>query len=377
MVEPGRVEIAGAGLAGLTMAATLAKQGWTVRVHERGSELREIGAGIVLWGNALRALKHIGAYEPVIAEAERIESPNLYDHRGRLLQQEWLQSGEMYVAVRRHLHRCIADAALGLGVEVVTDSLVTGASPDGTLYFSDGSSATADLVVGADGVNSAVRNSLDLALSVRNLGDGCGRHLIPRTADDPVNTTYEEWHGGRRVGVLPASPTETYVFLCCPADDTEGVQQQPFNRETWLREYPRFRDQLERIPDNPEGRWAPFYDVSANGWHKGRVAIIGDAAHAMSPNLGQAACVAMTNAVALGQALSRWDVPEALERWEDSERPVADRVQKYSRFYGWIGTHWPTKLLEARSGLVWSLGASKAVQRRINFANDYVPSLDA
>ncbi|MCU1620084.1 MAG: monooxygenase [Modestobacter sp.] len=375
MITPGRVEIAGAGLAGLTVAATLAQRGWSVRVHERGPELREIGAGIVLWGNALRSLAHIGAYDAVVAEAERVDNAQLMDHRHRVIQRDWLQSGEMFIAVRRQLHRAIADAALKSGVEVVTNSLVTGANPDGTLYLADGSSVSADLVIGADGVNSVVRNSLDLGLQVRNLRDGCGRHLIPRTADDPVNGTFEEWHGGRRFGLLPASPELTYIFLCCPESDVEGIQQQPFNRETWLRDYPQYRSQLERIPDVPEGRWAPFYDVTTSGWHKGRAAIIGDAAHAMSPNLGQAAAVAMTNGVALGQALSRWDVPTALDRWEESERPIAKRVQRYSRIYGRMGTGWPQPLLDARSALVWSLAASKTVQRRINFANEYEPSL--
>jgi 2-polyprenyl-6-methoxyphenol hydroxylase-like FAD-dependent oxidoreductase len=103
--------------------------------------------------------------------------------------------------------------------------------------------------------------------------------------------------------VVPSSREWTYIFLCCPEADTEGIAQQPFGRETWLRSFPNMRSQLERIPDIPEGRWAAFYDVVSSGWYRGRAAIVGDAAHAMSPNLGQAACVVMTNSVALAQAL--------------------------------------------------------------------------
>jgi 2-polyprenyl-6-methoxyphenol hydroxylase-like FAD-dependent oxidoreductase len=370
------VEIAGAGLAGLTAAAALGRRGWSVRVHERGSELREIGAGIYLWENAMRALEDVGAYDAVTASAERVQSPELRDHRHRLLQKEWLRSGRLYTVARRHLHQCLVDAARTAGAEIVTNSIVIGATPDGTLQTNSGE-FKADLVIGADGYSSRVRDSLGLGKSTTDLGDGCGRHMIPRTADDPVGTTIEEWSGGRRVGVVPCSPEETYIFLCCPESDVEGRQQQPFNRETWIKTFPHLKSQLDRIPDNPEGRFATFHDVQSKGWHSGRAAIIGDAAHAMSPNLGQAACCGMMNAVALGQALDRYDIETALRVWEESERPVTDRVQRYSRLYGRMGTHWPRHLLDARSAVVWALGKSKPVQTRINFAASYFPSLDS
>lgn len=377
MGTPGHVEVAGAGLAGLTVATALANRGWTVRVHERGRELREIGAGIYLWENALRALEAVGAYEAVAARGERIQSPELRDHRHRLLQREWLRDGRLYTIPRRSLHGALVDAARGAGVEIVTSSAVAGARPDGTLELADGNTVRADLVIGADGVHSRVRETLGLTSKLVNLHDGCGRHLIPRTADDPVHIAMEEWNGGRRIGVVPSSPEWTYIFLCCPEKDTEGTQQQPFNRDTWLESFPHFRSQLERIPDNPEGRWAAFYDVTTSGWYRGRAAIIGDAAHAMSPNLGQAACVAMMNGVALAQALSRHDIDSALSVWERSEEPVVRRVQRYSRVYGKVGTRWPDQLLGARSALIWTLAKAKPFQRRIQFAANYFPSLDA
>jgi 2-polyprenyl-6-methoxyphenol hydroxylase-like FAD-dependent oxidoreductase len=375
MSKQPHAEIAGAGLAGLTVASVLAQSGWSVRVHEKASELREIGAGIYLWENALRALESIGAYDAVTSTAERVQSPELRDHKNRVLQREWLRHGRLFTVGRRHLHQSLVDTARASGVEIVTDSPVAGASPAGILELADGTSLPADLVIGADGVYSKVRDSLGLAKSVRDLGDGCGRHLIPRNSDDPVGTTYEAWSGGRRIGVVPCSPEQTYIFLCCPVSDVDGTDQQPFNRDTWLETFPAFSSQLERIPDNGEGRWASFYDVEAYAWHKGRVAILGDAAHAMSPNLGQAACVAMTNAVALGQALRAYDVEKALDVWQESERPMVTRVQRYSRFYGRVGTSWPAELLDVRSAFIWALGKAAPVQKRINFAASYFPSI--
>src|ERR1700760_2430625 len=140
----GHVEVAGAGLAGLTVATALAKRGWTVRVHEKGRELREIGAGIYLWENALRALEDVGAYEEVAAAGERINSPELRDHRHRLLQREWLRDGRLITIPRRFLHTALVNAARNVGVEILTNSPVVGAQPAGALEFADGTLAPAD-----------------------------------------------------------------------------------------------------------------------------------------------------------------------------------------------------------------------------------------
>ncbi|AUI53662.1 FAD-dependent monooxygenase [Arthrobacter crystallopoietes] len=369
------IEIAGAGLAGLTAAAAFAKAGASVRVHEKGSELREIGAGIYLWENGLRALESVGAYDEVAGRAEKVEVPFLRDHDGRTLQEEWLRNHRLYTVGRRHLHQSLVNAARRNGAELITDSPVVKASPSGTLTLADGTENRADLVIGADGVFSKVRDSLGLRKKLVDLRDGGGRHLIPRTGDDPVNQTIEQWNGGRRIGIIPCSPDETYIFLCCPANDHEGRNQQPFHPASWIESFPEFRSQLERIPANTEGRWAPFHDVHVDKWYNGRAAIVGDAAHAMSPNLGQAACVAMTNAVALAIAVTNSSNPEfALKSWESAQREMSDGVQQYSRIYGKIGTAWPKDLLNVRSALVKKFTGSRRVQATINFAAESFPS---
>jgi 2-polyprenyl-6-methoxyphenol hydroxylase-like FAD-dependent oxidoreductase len=95
----------------------------------------------------------------------------------------------------------------------------------------------------------------------------------------------------------------------------------------------------------------------------------------MSPNLGQAACVAMTNAVRLAVTVSNAkNLDFALRGWEGEMRPIADRVQKYSRVYGRVGTHWPSGLLDARSTLVKRFTRSRKVQGAINFAAEHYPA---
>jgi 2-polyprenyl-6-methoxyphenol hydroxylase-like FAD-dependent oxidoreductase len=372
-------EIAGAGLAGLTAAAVLAQRGWSVRVHEQAPELREIGAGIYLFENALRVLEAVGALEDVAARAELITDGDLRDHANRLVirRNERQSVQRLYVAVRGDLHAALARAAIAAGAEVVTSSLALAASADGRLEFAGGMGEQADLVIGADGVHSRVRDSLGLARSIVDLQDGCGRHLIPRMADDPVNRTIEVWNGGRRLGVAPASSESVYLFLCCPSADTGGRAQQPFDPAEWIRTHPAYASQLSRIPRHPEGRWLTFYDIRCRAWSRGLVAILGDAAHAMSPNLGQGACTAMSNALALGQAVTAGgDVPSALRLWERSERPVTDHTQRLSLIYGRIGTRWPRPLLDVRSRLVPIVARSARVRRSLSQAAEHAPHLD-
>jgi 2-polyprenyl-6-methoxyphenol hydroxylase-like FAD-dependent oxidoreductase len=360
-------EIAGAGLAGLTTAAALGRAGWSVRVHERGSELREIGAGIFMWENALRVLEAVGAATEALEGGERNQYWEIRDERERLLQSGWmLQGARLYTVLRAQLHKALANAAVAAGAEIVTNSVVSGATADGELILGDGKRLKADLIVGADGVNSAVRESLGLTRRVVDLQDGCGRYLIPRQPSDTAGRSLEYWNGGRRVGVVPASPDWIYLYLCCPAADTDG-RISPADKRVWTRAFPALTSYIERLSDN--GRWASFSDVTCTSWHKGRVAILGDAAHAMSPNLGQGAGVAMQSGYVLAKELrDAHDVPAALQRWEARQRPVVDATQKFSRLYGRIGTHWPRPLLDVRSALVWGVGKSAMLQRWINVA---------
>ena len=108
-MSKGHVEIAGAGLAGLTAAAAFAQAGWSVRVHERGDELREIGAGIFLWENSLKVLEAIGAYAGATEGGERDEYWEIRDERQRLLQSGWMMQGSRLITVlRSKLHGALA-----------------------------------------------------------------------------------------------------------------------------------------------------------------------------------------------------------------------------------------------------------------------------
>lgn len=356
------VEIAGAGITGLTAACVLAQRGWSVRVHERSSEVREIGAGLYLKENGIAALNEIGAFDR-FESIVRLKRGRVIDEKGRVLLYRNQESEQSYIILRQVLHRTLAEMAVEAGAEIVTSSPVAGADPDGTLLLASGERLKADLVLGADGYKSNVRESLGLTKRQRELAEGAIRILVERTDAEAFPEQQEHWSGRYRIGFAPCSDDKVYIFLCAPVDDP-AANRVPVNQALWQANFPHLRPLIERMA-NGTGNYGPFSVVDPVAWHKGRVAILGDAAHAQPPNLGQGAGLSIVNALALGHALDRADsIGQALIDWEADRRPVSDAVKSWSYTYGEITCHWPQFALPLRSAFVWGLGHFKPTARR-------------
>lgn len=317
----------GAGIAGLATAAALAQRGWTVTVHERSVELRELGAGISLRENGVRALEALGILDETVARGERILDWELRDERQRLLSSGALDDHARFFTVTRPaLH-------------------------------------AADLVVGADGIWSTVRPAAGIESRVRDLEYLSYRTLLPRVPGDPVGSFPGYWSASRRIAIAGCGPDHVYVFLFCRPDD-HAARELPGAHAEWQRAFPRQASVLARVSfDQP---WRAIHEVRCDRWRAGRVVLVGDAAHAMAPTLGQAACIAMHCGVALAQALEPSGDPDtALAAWEAAQRPMVDATQRYGRAYVRMMTRWPHRLLSARSAVAWALSRSAPVQRRL------------
>jgi 2-polyprenyl-6-methoxyphenol hydroxylase-like FAD-dependent oxidoreductase len=351
---PRTVEIAGGGIAGLTVASVFARNGWNVRLHERAPGLREIGAGIYLKENSLRVLERLGVYGQLAADAARLVETRVMTDGGRVLIRRDVSGERVIVALREQLHGVLLKAATDAGAEIITSSRVESASGDGTITLQSGRQlARADLVVGADGVHSRIRPTAGFQARVVALRDGATRLLIPRTERELIST--EHWSGSLRVGVTPCSADETYVFLISPERDL-NAKQIPVDTEYWTRAFPHLRDVFERVsPD--AGAHHPHTVVHCRSWARGKVAIVGDAAHAQPPNLGQGAGLAIANAWALAEAIEQsGDVEAGLRRWDREARPVGRAVQKWSCRYGSLSYRWPARLRGLRAPTLWALG---------------------
>ena len=210
-MRPGHAEIVGGGLAGLTAGLALAKSGWRVRVHERSAELREIGAGLYLKENSLRVLERLGVFDEVAAHGVRLERMDIHDvDRDRWLIREVSQL-RVYNVVRTALHRTLAQAAVARGAELLTGSTGVHAEPSGRLRLASGESVTADLVVGADGIYSKIRESVRLGRALRILPEGGTRLLVKRTEAE-----FEGLECRTLVGQAPDAnhPMQCYRHVC-------------------------------------------------------------------------------------------------------------------------------------------------------------------
>ncbi|MDD9993662.1 MAG: NAD(P)/FAD-dependent oxidoreductase, partial [Rhodospirillales bacterium] len=178
-------EIAGGGFTGLVMGAALAQAGWTVRVHERTEEIRAFGAGIWIWDNGVRVLKAIGAADDALEGCTEAPTYISWDAKGRYIDEvpfapiSSTDRSRMFCITRQQLLSAILGAAERAGVEIVTGSTAAAARPEGVLITEDGREWPADLVIGADGINSKVRDSLGLLRSRKPHVDGAIRVLVP------------------------------------------------------------------------------------------------------------------------------------------------------------------------------------------------------
>jgi 2-polyprenyl-6-methoxyphenol hydroxylase-like FAD-dependent oxidoreductase len=333
-------EIAGGGICGLAAAAALAKSGWTVRVHERQSEIKTIGAGIYTWENGLRVLEALGCYDEVIRDGHRGFVFEIRDCDGGIIDPGVLPEGiRLYTVPRMQLLDGLRNAAVKAGAEIVVNSTIIGAEPDGTIHLSDGSHAKADLVVGAEGIGSKVRDSLELAMVNERTEEGSVRLIVPIKTSDFATEDWgkyiEQWAGARRFLITPINGTHAYLAFSALGGD-QG-RHLPLDRENWKRSFPMWSHLIDRVTDD-SGHWDVYSIVKLKSWSRGNVAVLGDAAHAQPPNLGQGAGMAMQNALALAYFLSQIDdrtrILDALTQWETSERPIVEHCQKWSVLYG-------------------------------------------
>ena len=350
-----RIAIVGGGLGGLAAALFLRKSGLDATVYEQDAELREVGAGIVVSPNMVRPLRELGLAHELSARAVRLEAA--WEFRrwkdGRVLsvqpmgeECERLYGAHCYVAHRADLlamfQQVVPAAALRLDHRCVE---VDQNEREAELKFVSRSGrktkVLAEVVVGADGIHSVVRQAVAPKVEARFSGLCAFRCLVPaekapETALRPVQTL---WLGpGRHFVHYPISGGRLInIVAIVPAGD--------WRTESWtadgeipdlIAEFEGWDDRVRQliVSATSTKRWAMYDRDPLERWSVGRISLLGDAAHAMLPFFAQGAAQAIEDAVVLARCLQSANddsAPQALQRYESIRRPRTSQVQVMSR----------------------------------------------
>ncbi len=315
MTAVGSVAVIGAGTAGLASAILLAEAGVAVDLVEISPEIGALGSGITVQGNALRVLRRLGVWDGVAGLGYAFDAVGLRTPDGTVLAEipDARTGGADLPATvgmyRPHLTRLLADRAAELGVKIRTGTAPTALvqDTDGVeLTCSDGSRARYDLLIGADGVRSWTRDAVGVQLSTRSIGMGIWRAFAPR----PESVTRTDLvYGGPAfiAGYCPTGPDTLYAYLVEPAQDRSTLT--PAERLATMRgiadSYHGPWDEIrESLTDPARVHYTWFESHLLDGpWHRGRVVLLGDAAHCCPPTLAQGAAMAMEDAQVLAELL--------------------------------------------------------------------------
>ena len=331
--------VAGAGIGGLAAGVALRRCGYEVTVLERASAPRELGAAIVIQPNGGRALAALGVPAPAGAGLDDL---TLRSWRGRHLNHTPVArfreryGFELSVILRSALHSGLQEA---LGPERVTAGAEVSGFEQTTggviTLLADGRRLEADLLIGADGLRSAVRAQL--------LGDGAPRYLgctAWRALTGLPGTGIESggglnwWGPGGEFGALPVGP-QVYWFATANAPAGQDVPVGG-RIDDLLHRFGSWAEPIPALISSTEPGAILRNDIydraPARVWTRGRVALLGDAAHPMAPNAGQGACQALEDAAALGTALAgSHDIDAGLGEYERRRLPHANQVVRLSR----------------------------------------------
>jgi salicylate hydroxylase len=387
-----RVAIIGGGIGGLTAARALCERGIEVAIYESAPELREIGAGVALGPNAMKVLRALGLEDEVRAIAGRSEWVLTRNGKtGRVISRtSRREQAVSFGSASATVHR--ADLLDVLSASVPDDIVTLGArclavEPDGAVAvarFQDGSAVEADVIVGADGIHSAVRTSLFGPDAPRFTGKICYRSVVPVDAvpGGPPPNDNAQWLGPHGTIVLYPVRRDELINVVCHYDD------EAYRHESWvsrcegsevLERYSDWHESLLRVFSAGEVwyKWALYDRDPITQWTRGRVTVLGDAAHPMLPYLGQGACQAIEDGCVLAAALAAEpeDPVAALARYERTRRPRASQVVLASRQRG-VSNHLVSPLA------AWRRDLSIALRRRIGRDPDgrgtaWIPAYDA
>jgi salicylate hydroxylase len=352
MDRPLRVGIIGGGIGGVALSRALMLRGIECHVFERAAAFGEVGAGVQMTPNGVKVLRALGLAEPLAKVGflpQAMVGRNWRSARELFRTPLKGHCPELYGADFYHVHRADLHSILSahlekggatLGVRCVS---VRDEGDKSVAVFDNGMEYEADLIVGADGLRSVVRDALWGAETAKFTGHMCWRALVPvdKFPLPYVSPDSSFWmgphghlvtyyvNGGKSVNIVAVNESKDWV---------EESWNKPSSREELMAAYEGWHPNIIELFSRTENvfKWGLFDRDPMTAWSKGRITLLGDAAHPMLPFLSQGAAMAIEDGYVLAEALSKYgrDIPAALKAYEAERLPRTSRVQLEARERG-------------------------------------------
>jgi 2-polyprenyl-6-methoxyphenol hydroxylase-like FAD-dependent oxidoreductase len=349
MAAERRALIVGGGIGGLTAAIALRRAGIEATVFEQAARLEDVqaGGGLLVWNNGMRALREIDLHERTEASASVLDETTFNSYRGDVLATWPIAKVEKDLGVptvgvvRGDLHKVLADALGNGAVEVGAHYESFGADGDGvTVRFSDGREERGDVLIGADGVRSAVRDDLIGRQELRPPGYWGIQAVVEfehPLAKRGTFATY--WGPGSRFAYHHVGGGRLYWFAVEDGPGTEPADERIKTVRDRLKTWPEPVSSIIAATDDEEIAVMDIADAKpVKRWGTGPATLLGDAAHPILPNLGQGTSQALEDAVVLARSLNgAAEVVAALRSYEDLRAPRTAGLVKFSRNLGRLG----------------------------------------
>lgn len=348
--------IIGGGIGGLSSALALRQAGMSVAVYERAPQFGEAGAGVTMTPPGLRAMAGLGLEKEVLELSDNVARTAFYQwDTGEFIKTSEPAEGatvmdQVRVLHRTDLHKLLLERAIAAGAEVYTDHAFVGLEQDAdgvTARFAGGQSARGDALIGCDGLRSLVRNILFGEEAPRRTGIVAFRALLPRPLVADLIGDYEsKVHVGANANFVRYTVRHGEVLNCVglARSDLGGDESwsTPATRAEFKAHFPGWNDYvyslIDRIPEDMLFKWPLFDRDPIPDWTRGKVTLLGDAAHPMLPFLGIGATMAQEDAVVLGTCVRGAEsVEAAFADYVRVRQPRAAEVAYASRAQGeWI-----------------------------------------
>ncbi len=338
------IDIIGGGIGGLTTAIALEQKGVHVRIFEQAEQIKPVGAGIILANNAMQVFEKLGMRNVIEQNGIPISSMNITEANLKPISKIDLAYFEEKHQVKNiAIHRGtlqqilinqLQSSALHLNCQL--DSITPNENGH-ALQFKNGKQIQSSVLLGADGIHSVVRQHLFPNIKIRIAKQVCWRGVTDfQLPVEYEHKLYEAWGKKDRFGFVPIAKNKVYWYTLKSFNNHKD--EFPIkNLEAYFDNYHPIINQIISSTNTKEINTAEITDLTpTNNWYKGTIGLLGDAAHATTPNMGQGACQAIEDAYVLAACLNKEDIAASFEEFRKLRLPKAHQVVKASWMVGKI-----------------------------------------